>query len=299
MKPIEEWTESYLLSLPLNEDYRFDRKASKAITDYAAGGGRPRIDMSCDVSAFANARGGFLIYGIDNDGKIDGGVPLDLKNGTIEWLDNVIPGLVRPKLRGHKFKNVKQENSTSAIKPDHAVIIVEITDSPDAPHQALDNRYYIRNNGKKEPAEHWVIEDIRNRITRKSHLEVIRDYAKLNEASFVASLGIRNSGLAVSGTYHWELLLPREFADGKPSVVRFDANNVPLSIPVEASPNDESTFWRFGGVSDVTVFPNRQVPFVRIAINLVKLSNMELKWRIATEHGDFPGNDEYGELVLP
>ena len=119
--------------------------------------------MSRDVSAFANSRGGFLIYGLDDSGKIDGGVPVDLMNGTIEWLDNLVPGLVEPRLRGYRLKRIERSGANSAIQNGNAVIVIEFPDSEDAPHQARDNRYYIRNNGKKEPADHGIVEDIRSR----------------------------------------------------------------------------------------------------------------------------------------
>jgi hypothetical protein len=76
---------------------------------------------------------------------------------------------------------------------------------------AVDKRYYFRNNMKKEPADHWIIEDIRNRVTRRAKLEVCKDEAQLQDSSFWANLKIRNSGLRSAAEYHWELLVPLAF----------------------------------------------------------------------------------------
>ena len=42
--------------------------------------------LSKQASAFANGSGGSLFVGIDDDGRIDGGVPIDIKGGTRAWL---------------------------------------------------------------------------------------------------------------------------------------------------------------------------------------------------------------------
>ena len=170
MKPLDEWTEDYLASLPSGEDDRFDRKASQALLDAAAVGperDKKRRDMSCDLSAYANSGGGYLIYGVNDKGDVDGGVPKTITvkkpSNTYEWLDSLLPGLVEPTLRGFRIKVIERESNSSRILPDHAIYVVEVPDSDDAPHQAGDRRYYIRINGHNQQAPHRVIEDIRNR----------------------------------------------------------------------------------------------------------------------------------------
>ena len=61
------------------------------------------------------------------------------------------------------MKSIDRGANTSDINADHALYIVEIPDSDDAPHQARDFRYYVRMSGRNEPAPHWMVEDIRNR----------------------------------------------------------------------------------------------------------------------------------------
>lgn len=84
---------------------------------------------------------------------------MELTNGCIP----LFPGLIDRKLRGYRVKTIDPGKINPAIKTDHAVYVLEIPDSEDAPNQALDFRYYVRINGHNEPAPHRMIEDIRNR----------------------------------------------------------------------------------------------------------------------------------------
>jgi len=126
--------------------------------------------LSKQVSAFANGGGGRLIIGLDDDGCIDGGVPVDLKGGgTRSWLEDVIPTSVSPSLRRFNVFEVRGQGSRSAILPGHAVYVVEIPASEDAPHQAHDHRYYLRIAGKSRPMGHIHVEDV---LRRTRHPQV-------------------------------------------------------------------------------------------------------------------------------
>jgi len=166
LRPLDEWDEEYIAHLPLEEDYRFDRKRSSILIDAASGrnASANRNEMSVDVSAFANSGGGYLIYGVANDGVVDGGIPIDLKGGTAEWLDASLATLTDRPLRNYRVKCIKSTGANTKLRFQHAIYVVAIPDSEEAPHQALDRRYYIRMNGHNEPAPHWMLEDIRRRL---------------------------------------------------------------------------------------------------------------------------------------
>jgi len=77
-------------------------------------------NLSRQVSAFANGAGGRIFLGLDDDGRVDGGIPVDLKGGgTRAWLEDVIPGTVDPPLR--KFNGARSSGpdtrSTSSRLP--------------------------------------------------------------------------------------------------------------------------------------------------------------------------------------
>lgn len=133
------------------------------------------IDEACKglakaVSAFANTGGGRLILGVHDDNKsgerfIDGGIPMDLKRpNTVEWLNNQISALVDPPLQNFSIQAIERTGETSKIEPDRAVIIIDIGDSEQAPHQSTkDLLFYGRLGGKSQPLSHRFIMDIANR----------------------------------------------------------------------------------------------------------------------------------------
>jgi hypothetical protein len=143
--------------------------------------------LSKQVSAFANAAGGRVFLGIDDAGRIDGGVPTDLRsNGTREWLEDVIPHVVAPNLRSLNVWEVagppveadpasgaSAADDAGPIRRGHAVYVIDIAMSEDAPHQARDHRYYLRIAGKSRPMGHHHVLDVLHR-TRDPHVVVSR-----------------------------------------------------------------------------------------------------------------------------
>ena len=157
------WTEARLGDLLPYEHESQEFKASAFV--YVPSTGQIRADfidnLSKQVSAFVNAGGGRLFLGIDDQAHVDGGIPRLLRaNGTREWLEDVLPGIVDPPLTSFDVHEVQAGSSESPILPEHAVYIIELPDSEDAPHQARDRRYYLRIAGKSRPMSHRHVLDI-------------------------------------------------------------------------------------------------------------------------------------------
>lgn len=107
------------------------------------------------VSAFANSAGGTFLIGIsesEDSIKLDGGW-----SGTskIDWLHRVISSGTFPPVDTFKITEIESGSGY--------YYIIAVTVSPNAPHQAQDNRYYKRHGPHTDPMEHYEIEDIRNR----------------------------------------------------------------------------------------------------------------------------------------
>lgn len=117
-----------------------------------------RSTLAKSLSAFANSGGGTLILGAEDDGTITGVDPVHRgRTRTRDWLEQLIPSLLQPALT--RF-NVC-ELPTGRGKP---VVIIEISDSPTAPHQSSqDHHYYCRQGGRSVPAEHFFLELLRER----------------------------------------------------------------------------------------------------------------------------------------
>jgi len=120
-------------------------------------------EITKDVSSFANAAGGIIIYGIREfkedakkhlPEKID---PIDRREFSKEWLEHII-GTIQPR---PKF-TVQPVQLSSAIHD--AVYVVEIPQS-DTAHQARDGRYYQRQNFERIILRDFQIRDVMRRKT--------------------------------------------------------------------------------------------------------------------------------------
>ncbi len=115
-------------------------------------------EIAKDISAFANTSGGRIIYGIDEIHYIPSSINWIDNKGIKERIESVILTNIQPEIKGfdiYSFENPKN--------PSEAIFIVDIPESPDAPHMA-NNRYYIRRNFKSEPMEDL---EVKNAIFRK------------------------------------------------------------------------------------------------------------------------------------
>lgn len=102
----------------------------------------------------------------------DGGVSTTVKGkiSTKEWLEDVLPNLVDFPLTEFNVYPITSKDSNSEILPERALYVIDIQDSPHAPHQSTrDKRYYARVAGKSQPINHRMIVDI---IGRRQHPKV-------------------------------------------------------------------------------------------------------------------------------
>lgn len=155
------WTEEEVISLPAGEHDYFERKSGALLSDPRFG-----AKLAKALSAFSNSGGGHLLLGVQDDGTIDGLDPMHQgRTATREWLEQAIPDLLDYPLQDFRVHEVERAPAGSTIPSGKTVIVIDVGDSERAPHQSKqDWRYYVRVGGRSEPAAHWMIEDIRNRL---------------------------------------------------------------------------------------------------------------------------------------
>jgi hypothetical protein len=186
----DHWTEEYIEALP-REDNRIEKKSSRCDN---WSDDELREELAKQLSAFANTGGGSLIFGVDNTGKIDGGLRQTRRGrqSTKEWLEDIIPHCTDPEIIGCRVVDLQHSSDSPHIGIDKSVFVVEIPDSERAPHQsAPDRRYYVRLGSKSLPASHRLVEDIRNRAI---HPRVIVESMEIVKATFEGGAGNDASG---------------------------------------------------------------------------------------------------------
>ena len=128
-----------------------------------------------DVSAMANANGGFIIYGIKEEkgGKAKEvvGIEREIKGRPVEeWVEQVLIRNVRPRL-AFRPQVVNWENDGKIV------LVLQVSRIPYRPHMVLDgNIYYVRNNsGVSLADEHEVRAMV---IESKSSSDEVKEFLK-------------------------------------------------------------------------------------------------------------------------
>lgn len=179
-------------------------------------------NLSKQVGAFANGAGGRILVGLDDHGRIDGGVPRGLRSGCRAWLEDLVPNAVEPPLRSCNVFEVVSEGPESSIRPGCAVYVLDIAASEQAPHQSKDNRYYLRIAGKSRPMGHVHVQDVLRRTSTPR--VVLTRMAPYGDAELDTSdprgprafvqlrLHVGNRGRVLAKHVGLEVLVPRPFA---------------------------------------------------------------------------------------
>jgi len=164
-----EWEEEDIRRLIDNQRKEATDLEYKRCDALVKNGKKPREkiieDLSKDVSSFANAGGGTIIYGVIEEGhlpkKIDKGFnPAKIKREWIGDIEDIIDSNVEPKIDGLKIKQVELNRNN----PGKVIYIIYILQSLQGAIQAKDYRYYQRRNFKAEPMEEYQVRDVMNRF---------------------------------------------------------------------------------------------------------------------------------------
>lgn len=208
----EQWTEIDLDNLAAEESDIFERKSGAAFNDQS----EFLNIVAKALSAFANSGGGSLIIGVKDDGTPDGLPPIVGRTAMKDWIEQKVPGLLDYPLSDFRVHAVTRSNP-SRIPTDREVIVVDVGDSAAAPHQSKrDQKYYYRVGGRSEPARHFYLELLRQRLSNPTleanlkQIDVI-DAHMHDGGIFVETdlvFEIKNIGRVAS--YNWNLRI-RQF----------------------------------------------------------------------------------------
>jgi len=188
----ERWTESDVISLPAGEHDYFDRKRGELLTHSVD---TLKRELGKAVSAFANSGGGHLLIGVRDDGAFDGVDPRHGNTSTRQWLEQLLPNLVSYPLRDFRVHEV-EPSTPSEIPTNKVLVVVDIDDSPHAPHQDSASRlYYVRFGSHSVAAPHYILDALRRRVVAPKLDVVLEDLEPRctlqNRLGVLAHFGLR------------------------------------------------------------------------------------------------------------
>ncbi len=135
----------------VKEGLTLEYKASAAIDKRDDG---KKLEMARDVSAFANADGGQIIYGMKEDDHEPAGLD-DGVDGSVYpeiWFEQVLQHHIRPPIVGLRIRHVPLRRPMVAV-------VIDVPATRSDPHQVSDSKYYRRHNYSRLPMEHYEIRD--------------------------------------------------------------------------------------------------------------------------------------------
>jgi hypothetical protein len=159
---IETWNEDDLADLPQQETDEYEYKSSRIRENLEKYRSELQSKVCKAASAFWNTGGGVLVVGVDDEGNIDGGIPVMMGRQRLrDWVDQVLNTVVP--IGTYAVKCITPEKPDSKIEPQHVVLVIGFGESFDLPHMAPDHRYYVRAGAHSNPANHYLVEAIRAR----------------------------------------------------------------------------------------------------------------------------------------
>jgi hypothetical protein len=160
MKHPWEWNEADAQSLiddQVQENSELEYKACAALDRRDE---KKKDEVSKDVSAFANAGGGVIIYGVHESNHVPTAIDVGYDQNQIskEWLEQIINSRIQRRIDDIRINPVALKNS-----PGRVIFVVDIPQSSRAPHMAADKRYYKRFNFQSVAMEEYEVRDVARR----------------------------------------------------------------------------------------------------------------------------------------
>lgn len=139
----------------IKESLTLEYKASPAIDKRDD---NKKLEMARDVSAFANAEGGQIVYGMTESDHEPAGLDdgIDEKGYPEIWFEQVLQQHITPPIFGLRIRHIPLAKSRVAV-------VIDVPATKGDPHQVSDGRYYRRHNHNRLPMEHYEVRDAMRR----------------------------------------------------------------------------------------------------------------------------------------
>lgn len=143
-----------LQEFPTEESDSIEYKSSKVSLDNL------KNKISVAASSFWNSGGGIFVAGVNDNGKVDGGIPsVKGRQGIRDWADKAIK-MTEPSGQ-YEIILIEKNDNTPDIEDGNVVLIIRFFESDIPPHMAYDKKYYIRAGAHSDGATHFQVEALR------------------------------------------------------------------------------------------------------------------------------------------
>lgn len=175
---------------------------------------RAKTELVTDVTAFANAGGGVVIYGIREEQRDGQSVasaisPVTDARVTQDRLRDIIHSNTDPALRGFSITTFAVDGGW--------IFVIEVTEGDTAYQNKRDLRFYSRVDASAHPMYAFAVRDVMNRRTRPHvsvHFEIQRRTVEHRRHVYAVIPELRNEGNLTAN--HWTLRLGVPAVIGRP-----------------------------------------------------------------------------------
>lgn len=161
---------------------------------------RKKKEISKDVSAFANSKGGVIIYGLSE--KNHTAEKLSLIDGNVitkEWLEDVINSTIERSIGGIQIFPLRYEQ-----KIEQTIYVVKIPKSINAPHMNKEFKFYKRRNFQVSPMKEYEVRQLyqqKQKPSLKINTWNFHPFLSQKKYSFRLNVEISNTGEIATRDY--------------------------------------------------------------------------------------------------
>ncbi|MBL7129512.1 MAG: ATP-binding protein [Ignavibacteria bacterium] len=121
-----------------------------------------KMEISKDISAFANSTGGIIIYGIKEEDHVAKEFSfIDGNEITKEWIEDIIYGNIERRLTGVEIIPIRFDDDFNKT-----IYVIKISQSINSPHMCGYKKYYKRNNFQSIAMEEYEVRDSYSRVSK-------------------------------------------------------------------------------------------------------------------------------------